>query len=124
MSFAKANNAAVWKSNEDLLKGSSYTLMAGFLYALVLVILNSLFDLRAFNVYSICLEGIEAKQNNPILIFVLVLLPLMIMIAVTCVMDFKCLVWLLSRRAVNPDTADTEDTAAVGCITIIGQVCH
>ena len=89
------------------------------MYALIVVILNSIFDLRAFNIYSICVDGTDAQQPNVILTLFLILLPLMIMISVTCIMDFTCLVWLMSRRAVQPDT---EDTAAVGCITIIDEI--
>lgn len=113
------NNAGNWRSNEQLLKGSSYILTGGVIYSFTVVAINSIFNLRAFNIYSICLEKDEAKNNNPILTLILILLPLMTLICVTCTMDFTCLIWLTNRRAVNPHH---DNDINVGCINVMDEI--
>ena len=119
VSYARVNNAGDWRSNQQLLKDSSYVLTGGVMYALTVISINSIFNLRAFNIYSICLEREEAKNNNPILTLIFIMLPLITLISVTCTMDFTCLIWLTNRRlAINPNN----DNINVGCINVIDEI--
>ena len=113
------NNAGNWRSNRQLLKGSSYILTGGIIYSSTVIAINSIFNLRAFNIYSICLEKDEAKNNNPILVLIFIMLPLMTLICVTCTMDFTCLIWLANRTRVNPDP---DNDTNVGCINVMDEI--
>ena len=90
------------------------------MYALAVISINSIFDLRAFNIYSICLEREEAKDNNPILTLIFIMLPLITLISVTCTMDFTCMIWLTNtnrRSTINPN-----DDINVGCINVMDEI--
>ena len=86
-----------WYSNKQLVKGSSLALTLLLLYGVNLTFINSHFELRSFNTYSVCLEGANAK--NPKLLFngLTVVLPVVIMVIAAGIVDLSCYFWLLKR---------------------------
>ena len=90
-----------WFSNKQLVKGSSAILALVLLYGLLIAFINSYFELRSFNIYSVCLEGQKAQMNHVTFNIFTVLLPLLFVVATTNFMDFSSYLWL--QRTVHPE---------------------
>ena len=67
------------------------------LYGITVTFINSHFELRNFNIYSICLEGENAKKNKMLFCFLTFVLPVVLMVVTTSIMDLSSYRWLQKR---------------------------
>ena len=69
------------------------------LYGITITFINSHFELRNFNIYSICWEGQNAKKNEYEMPFrfLTFILPVVLMIVTTSIMDLSSYRWLQKR---------------------------
>ena len=83
-----------WYSNEQLIKASSVFLLLVLIYVFIITFVNSHFELRSFNIYSVCLNGQNAQMNHVIFNILTVLVPIITVVVITCIMDYSCYLWL------------------------------
>ena len=86
-----------WYSNKQLVKASTTIVLLVLLYGLIITLINAHFELKSFNIYSVCLEGENAKKNTMRFNSLTVVLPVVIMVASTSFMDVSCYFWLKKR---------------------------
>ena len=88
-----------WYSNKELVKTSTVPMTVLLLYGITITFINSHFELRNFNIYSICLEGQNAKKNEYEMPFrfLTFILPVVLMIVTTSIMDLSSYRWLQKR---------------------------
>ena len=83
-----------WYTNKQLIIASSIFLLLVHIYAFTITFINSHFELQSFNIYSVCLKGQNASMNKPIFNILTVLMPIIIVVIITCIMDYSCYLWL------------------------------
>ena len=83
-----------WKSEKELVRKSTWIIGLVLLYGLILTFINAYFNLRAFNIYSVCLEKQHTTNNQVSFCLITVLIPMMILFLTTCIMDFLCYIWI------------------------------
>ena len=89
-----------WKSNEELIRKSNFAFLFMVIYGVSITFLNSYFELKSYNNYTVCLEGPQAKINNVTFNVLTVLAPLMIYVIVTSALDISS--YLKLQNSVGP----------------------
>ena len=94
-----------WYSNKQLVKASTGAMVLLLLYGITITFINSHFELRNFNIYSVCLEGENAEKNKNPFRFLTYVLPVVLMVVTTSIIDLSSYFWLQKRDNKSLETS-------------------
>ena len=86
-----------WYSNQQLVKASTVAMTSLLFYGITLTFINSHFELKSFNIYTICLEGENVRKNKLLFNVLAFLSPVVLMVVTTSIMDLLSYFWLRKR---------------------------
>ena len=88
-----------WISNEELLKYSFITLSLIILYGILIIFINVYFNLWSFHIITVCYIGPDHDKGQKVAFNVMtVLIPVIVSVIISCVMDLSCFVLIQHQR--------------------------
>lgn len=86
-----------WKPESLLIRMTQISLICAFTYFTTMTIFNSILGLNVSYSYIFCMH-LKAEPVNLLLLFILVILPVLLVITATSLMDIKCLLFIKNHQ--------------------------